>query len=192
MIAALEGTVHHKFADKILLLVDHVGYSVSVAGKLLEELKNNQTILLYTYQHIREDASLLFGFKTIEELQFFEMLLTVSGIGPKTALAVINRGTSEVKGAIMKSEVSFFTAIPRLGTKNAQKLIIELKPKLSTFADLESLEEHLTQDEIVESLLSMGFTKHETANAVKSLPKNITDLGAQIKWVLKYLGSRSV
>jgi Holliday junction DNA helicase RuvA len=189
MIGALKGTIYSKSQNSIILFVGGVGYSVFVTNKFLEESKIESEAFLFIHSHIREDAFDLFGFPTKQELHVFKLLITVSGIGPKTALTVINRGVGAVTGAVQKSDVEFFTTIPRLGKKNAQKIIIELKQKLGSIADLD-LSEYASSEtkEILDGLSSMGFARNEAMHVIKTIPSNTVTLEQKIRYCLKELG----
>jgi len=189
MIGALKGTMYSKSQNSIILFVGGVGYSVFVTNRFLEESKTDSEVFLFTYSHIREDAFDLFGFPTKQELHVFKLLLTVSGIGPKTALTIIDRGVGAVTGAVQKSDVDFFTTIPRLGKKNAQKIIIELKQKLGSIADLD-LSEYASSEtkEILDGLSSMGFARNEAMHVIKTIPSNAVTLEQKIRYCLKKLG----
>ena len=189
MIGALKGTIYSKSQNSIILFVGGVGYGVFVTNRFLEESKTDSEVFLFTHSHIREDAFDLFGFPTKQELHVFKLLITVSGIGPKTALTVINRGVGAVTGAVQKSDVDFFTTIPRLGKKNAQKIIIELKQKLGSIADLD-LSEYASSEtkEILDGLSSMGFARNEAMQVIKTIPSNTVTLEQKIRYCLKELG----
>src|SRR3989344_6793479 len=122
MIGALRGIVHFKRFDRMILMVNGIGYVVYPPNELLSTIKLGETLEVYIHTHVREDSLQLFGFATSRELELFELLLGVSGIGPKTALAIVNRGADQVYQALSGADVTFFTTIPRLGTKNAQKI----------------------------------------------------------------------
>lgn len=140
-----------------------------------------------THTYVREDALMLFGFATVEDLSIFELLLTVSGIGPKTALAVLDRGVDAIKRAIVASDVEFFMTVPRLGKKNAQKIIIELKSKLGSTADLDLTKEEGNEvKQIIDALISMGFDRKEAREAVTQLPADGT-LEQKVKYALKMM-----
>src|SRR3989339_1436249 len=127
MIGALRGKIFSKSQNSVILFAGDVGYTVFVTNRFLEKTKTDTDAFLFIHTHIRDDVFDLFGFPTTQELHLFKLLLTVSGIGPKTALAIIDRGVLAVTQAVQQSDVDFFTTIPRLGKKNAQKIIIELK-----------------------------------------------------------------
>ena len=189
MIGALKGTLYSKSQNSIILFVGGVGYSVYVTNKFLEESKIESEAFLFTYSHIREDAFDLFGFPGKQELHMFKLLITVSGIGPKTALTIIDRGVRAITDAVQKSDVEFFTTIPRLGKKNAQKIIIELKQKLGSTADLD-LSEYASSEtkEILDGLSSMGFARNEAMQVIKTIPSNAITLEQKIRYCLTRLG----
>lgn len=190
MIGALNGTTVQIYKNPILLLVHDVGYNVYITETLRRTLAKDSKLFLFIHAHIREDAFDLFGFPDEKELQCFELLLTVSGIGPKTALTIMDRGVAAIEKAITSSDVDFFTTVPRLGTKNAQKIIIELRSKLGGIgmADLSGA----TGDtkELLDALVSMGFQKKEAGEIIKTIPSDITALETRLKYCLSRLGKR--
>jgi len=188
MIGALIGTVHTITKNPIIFFAGDVGYAVSITDNLAKTLTPNKKTLLFIHTHVREDAFDLFGFISQEELTLFELLLTVSGVGPKTALLVMNAGVDAIKHAVQTSDVDFFTHIPRLGRKNAQKIIIELKNKLGSVGDLDLRDESQETDEMIDALVSMGFAKKEVLAIVKKIPSEDTTVEQKIKSALKLLG----
>lgn len=188
MIGYLTGTVYTKTAEQIILFVNGVGYLITVPPKLLAVLKTSDPIELFIYTHIREDAFDLYGFSTQGELGMYKLVLTVSGIGPKTALLVINQGVDLVEQAIKNADTDFFMTIPRLGRKNAQKIIIELKNKLGGLKDLELTQENEESMQAVEALRSIGYTKQEATKAVGVVPASEKTLEQKISFALRELG----
>ena len=189
MIGCLKGTVIHKKPESLILLVGGVGYLVHAAPSWLSQMRLNTESLLYIHTHVREDNISLYGFNLLAELELFELLLSVSGIGPKTALAIVDRGVDKIRQAIASADVAFFTTIPRLGTKNAQKVIIELKSKLgSTYElDLQNTDSGETQ-ELMTALVGMGFSKAEVVTALRKLPVTAVKLSDKVRQALKILG----
>lgn len=175
MIGSLYGSVSDINGNTVLLNVGNIGYLVHFPPKAINAFTDKQ-IQVYTHLHVREDALELYGFLTREELQLFTMLISVSGIGPKTALLVIDHGVRQVHQAITVSDVDFFTGIPRLGKKNAQKIIIELKPKIGSTKDLDLTgNESSETSELIDVLGSMGFVRTEILSVIKKLDiKDIT------------------
>lgn len=184
MIGALTGTLLSS-RNPLIVMVGGVGYRVSVPDKLVSSLGTTRDITLFIHTHVREDALDLYGFLTEEELILFELLLTVSGIGPRTALSIVDRGVAQTKKAVTTADVTFFTTIPRLGTKNAQKIIIELKTKLGSVAELD-LAGGDTKD-ILDALTGMGFGKSEAMDAIKQLDPNLPNVEEKIRQALKLL-----
>lgn len=188
MIGALKGTVLAKNRNPLILMVGDVGYAVSVPQQLWNELHLGDKVLLYVYTYVREDALNLYGFNTPQDLELFELLQTVSGIGPRTAITIIDRGASAIQKAVAGGDVEFFTTIPRLGKKNAQKIIIELKNKLGAGGELDLSGEATSETkEIIEALLSMGFGRQEAIGAIKNLDASDATLAQKIKHALKLL-----
>ncbi len=188
MIGALVGIAAMPVTNPMLLMVGGVGYRVAVPDRILQSVKSDATVTLYTHTHVREDTLDLYGFTTREELSLFELLLSVSGIGPKTALTVIDRGVGSIRRAIATADVSFFTSIPRLGKKNAQKIIIELKSKLGshTDLDLQSDPSGETKD-ILDALTTMGFAKQEVMDAIQKLTPAAVTMEDKIRSALRLL-----
>ena len=187
MIGALVGTVFRARRNPLILMVGGVGYAVSVPGQLLQKTKPDDKLTLYTQTYAREDALALFGFASEEELELFELLQTVPGIGPRTALLVIDRGSAAIKHAVTSGDVDFFTTVPRLGRKNAQKIIIELKSKLGSLGELDLSDNVGETKEIIDALTDMGFKRKEIIEVVKKLNPEDT-LAVKVKTALKMLG----
>jgi Holliday junction DNA helicase RuvA len=185
MIGSLHGIVELVNKVYILVNVHGVGYKIYVPQKLIASSHIGDKVNFFTYTHIREDILDLYGLPTQEELKLFEACIMVSGIGPKTALNIFSIGTREqIIHAIQNADVNFFISVPRLGKKNAQKLIIELKGKIEDIAELNVSKE---DDEIIAALKSFGFTQKEAENATKAVGKD-DDISKRLKMALKYLG----
>lgn len=188
MISFLTGKIHNKTSDSLTLLVNGVGYLVFVPPSTLLKVSVGEDLELYVHTHVRDDALDLYGFAGAEDLSLFKLLISVSGVGPKTALAVIDRGVQAVKQAIIEADQNFFTLVPRLGKKNAQKIIIELKSKLGGVAELDLQDKGGHVSLLVEALLSMGYTQVEAVNAARAVPPDIKTVEEQIRLVLRQMG----
>lgn len=191
MIGALKGKPEIFSNNSILIMVGGVGYKVFVSNRLIEKsLKTGGEIFVFIHTHVKEDALELYGFLLKEDLNLFELLISVSGIGPKTAILIMDKGEKDIREAIISSDVEFFTAIPRIGKKNAQKIIIELKSKIGSLVelDLSGKMEGKTK-EVYDALSSMGFKRYEITDALNNLPKSLVTSEDKIKGVLKLLGS---
>lgn len=192
MISYLEGTVKLKGPSYLIILTKNgVGYKVSTPVDLITGAIIDQPFALYTYTHVRDDILDLYGFADPENLALFELFLTVSGIGPKLAISIFSLGKlAKIKEAIVKGDVSFFTGVPRLGKKNAQKLIIELRPKLGSLGELDLSTETGETKEIIDALKSFGFSLSESKEAIKVLKDFEGSTSDKIRQALKYLGKK--
>lgn len=187
MIGSLTGIVSFRDKSIVLLDVHDVGYNVLVPQNLSLDLGETKTLFIHT--HVREDAFELYGFADMQDLKVFEYLISVSGVGCKTALLVFSVGTrKEIIQAIVSNNVSFFTAVPRLGKKNAQKIIIELKNKLGGEEDLDLGAQDESSDEVLLALQSLGFQPAEARRAVKSLEGKGETVSEKVRLSLKFLG----
>lgn len=168
--------------------VGGVGYSVvpsaSVRGK---NLLIGSLLSLYIHTHVRENELKLFGFSSLEERQIFELLLSVSGVGPKTALAIVSvGGPQEVRRAIGTADVEHFTSIPGVGKKTAQRIIVDLKSKIGGIGELDLSSDQSGSTELFSALKSMGFRSEEIKEATKKIDRT-KGLEAQIKQALRHL-----
>jgi len=190
MIGFLSGEVVARDDPYIVIDVNGVGYKVVVANGVLSNLGKNGKVKLFIYTHVREDAISLFGFLDSLDLKLFENLISVSGIGPKTAMNIFSIGNrEEIIQSIITSDVSFFTGVPRLGKKNAQKIIIELKSKLGSIEDLDLTKIDVKENsEVIAGLKNFGFSNREAIEAVKAIKGNGQTTEEKIRLALKELG----
>src|SRR3989344_9590202 len=171
MIGSLNGKVDLLQRPNAIIDVNGVGYKVLVADSVYKKLTVGDKLKIFTYTHVRDDALELFGFLEIEDLKLFESLITVSGIGPKTALNIFSFGErKDIIEAIVKGDSTFFTSVPRLGTKNAQKIIIELKNRMGGGFDLDlSGKDLLENGQALEALKNFGFLQSEAQKALREI-----------------------
>ncbi len=189
MIGWLRGIVAFRDDPYIILDVSGVGYKVCLARNALLLCEKEKELAVFTYTHVREEALDLYGFATHSDLELFELLLGVSGIGPKTALNVFALGgSSEIQQAIATNNVDFFTSVPRLGRKNAQKIILELKSKVGIGSDFDmALSDVNAHQDVITVLRTFGFSVKEAIAAVRSLPIEATSTEEKIRLALKSL-----
>lgn len=186
MIGYLKGILHSRHDPFILIVVNGVGYKVHAAQDVLNTFHINDSVEVYIHTHVREDALELYGFLDEGSLGLFEQLISVSGIGPKTAIGVFGLGKKdEIMHAIRKADVEFFIGVPRLGKKNAQKLIIELKNKLGAVEELDLGE---GESDIITALTQFGFSTEEARKAVRQIGDAGKTPEEKIKLALKHLG----
>ena len=189
MIAQLTGEVARKDGRGIVLDVHGVGYRVHIVKEHSEKLAVGAKISLLTYLAVRENALDLYGFENAETLDYFELLITVPGIGPKSALAVLSLAGPEVlRRAILADDTTYLTRVSGIGRKSAEKIIVTLKDKLGRLATGES---GLLSDEVeaMEALQSLGYTLAEARHALKQIPATASDTGEKVKAALKLLGN---
>lgn len=195
MIGFLRGEVLFKEGNCIILDVKGVGYKVLGSRDALAKAHKSSPLALFIYTHVREDNISLYGFLESQDLKLFENLIGVSGIGPKTAMNIFSQGDrSQIISAIISADTSFFKSVPRLGQKNAQKIIIELKSKFGSTSDLDLSGNNMSgSEEAVVALRNFGFTSKEIYDAIKAVKKDPSANSGQavaetIKLALKYLG----
>lgn len=189
MIGMLTGTIALRGDTYFLVDVQGVGYKVTVPRGLLEAKQNNGQVSFHIHTHVREDVLELYGFLEHGDLRLFEQLINVSGIGCRTALGVFSVGSrGEIIDAIVKNDVQFFTAVPRLGKKNAQKIIIELKGKVGGNGDFDFGRIEGEHKEILDVLKSFGYTNKEAFDAIRGVKAEGKTMEEKIKLALKYLG----
>lgn len=179
MISYIKGVLTEIEPGEIILENQGIGYRIMIPVRSEERFKIGQEMKIYTHMHVREDHLGLFGFSTREELEAFELLIGVSGIGPKVGLSVLSTlSVYELKMAVISEDVKTISKTPGLGPKGAKKLILDLKDKLS-FEELEEgsgleiLEETADGNDAVmvtiEGLVSLGYSRSEAAQAVKKV-----------------------
>jgi Holliday junction DNA helicase RuvA len=192
MIASLQGVIDAISKDSMIVNVNGIGFKLSVPTSVLSELGVvGREIKLYTHMHVREDDLSLYGFGSLDELRLFETLISVSGLGPKTAMGMLSAmSADQLAMAIASGSVEMLTTIPGIGKKTADRLILELKDKvggvmISTPAGRVAQE----NADVVTALVSLGYTAQETARAVNALPTGQKlKLEEKIKLALQYLG----
>ena len=203
MIARLTGVLHAIDTDRLLVDVGGVGYEVFVSGSSFSALPGEgATGTLEIHTHVREDQLTLFGFATREEKAMFLRLLTVSGIGPKVALAILSgMGTRELAGAIARGDVKRLTQISHVGKKIAERIVVELKDKIGNVVDLPLSQGTLAvpppartlsgpQDEALSALMNLGYKRGEAEVALADTPAGVTDVGEIVRRALKGLAAR--
>lgn len=191
MLAKLTGKVAHLDIKFLILDVNGVGYKIFAISETLEEAGEIGTDLsLWIHHTIREDASDLFGFPTRDALSLFELLISVSGIGPKTGLNILNLTTPDtIREAVETGDISYLTKISGIGKKMAEKMVIELRDKLGA-PDEKYVSGSLKDGALaIEALKSLGYSEREAREAVKKIDKTITSTQDIVKSALKILSN---
>jgi len=195
MIGFLRGRVAYLLTDYALLDVQGVGYRVFISGATRQKLRLHEEAQLFTYMSVREDAIQLYGFASQEEYDIFQLLISVSGIGPKVALGVLSHITTEgLCKAIQQKQTSILTKLPGIGKKTAERLVLELKDKVAFSSDTDEELTLTNADEVPDDMLAeaqaaleaLGYTQAEIVPVLRQAAKGKTT-EAIIKLALKQL-----
>ena len=179
MIAHVFGKVAEKFNGSLVIDVHGVGYEVSVVTNDFDAVTLDQEVKFYTYHHVREQSEELFGFSSLAAKKLFEMLITVQGVGPKAALAILSLGDAEqVRNAIANADSGFVQKATGVGKKTAERVVVDLSDKVGlpthygrTEAPLQT--ELNTSDEALEALMALGYTLADATKALENVDVNL-------------------
>ena len=179
MIAHVFGKVAEKFNGSLVIDVHGVGYEVSVATNDFDAVILDQEVKFYTYHHVREQSEELFGFSSLAAKKLFEMLITVQGVGPKAALAILSLGDAEqVRNAIANADSSFVQKATGVGKKTAERVVVDLSDKVGLPTHYGRTETPLqtelnTSDEALEALMALGYTLADATKALENVDVNL-------------------
>ena len=187
MISLLKGKIESKNNKFVVIDVSGVGYKVYSPAPILEKLAPKQEVKLFIYLYHRENLLDLYGFLAQEELDFFELLISISGIGPKAGLAVLSIASiKDLKASIASGRVDLLTKVSGIGKKTAERVILELRSKvLVSGSEVQKL---VSDDEAVDALASLGYTKYQARDALKQVPTKVKEIENRIKEALRILG----
>lgn len=187
MIASVEGTVGAIAADSLVIEVGGIGYRVFAAPAVLASATPGGRLKLHTHHLVREDQQALYGFRTAEELGFFNLLLTVTGVGPKVALAIVgSRPTADLQLAIMTGDMAVLVAIPGIGRKLAERIIFELREKVAAAgvavsgASTAAVGGAASEGEVVAALQALGYSLGEARQASRAAMADL-DVGSSLE-----------
>lgn len=182
MISYIKGELTEVFEDTVVVETNGIGYNIRVPGSVLDRLPSvGSSVRIYTYLYVKEDAMNLFGFLNRDDLSVFKLLLNVSGIGPKGALAILSTiGPDDLRFAVLSEDVKTISSAPGIGAKTAKRLIIELKDKLklaevfeTALANKEKASSEndvlLAKNEVVEALVALGYASAQAMKAVQQV-----------------------
>lgn len=182
MISYIKGELTEVFEDTVVVETNGIGYNIRVPGSVLDRLPSvGSAVRIYTYLYVKEDAMNLFGFLSRDDLSVFKLLLNVSGIGPKGALAILSTiGPDDLRFAVLSEDVKTISSAPGIGAKTAKRLIIELKDKLklaevfeTALANKEKASSEndvlLAKNEAVEALVALGYASAQAMKAVQQV-----------------------
>ena len=181
MYAFFKGTVESIYSDYLILDTGSMGVNIMMSASELDRLSVSDEVKIYTYTSVREDAITLFGFLSREKLDFFKLLLTVNGVGPKLAIGIAGCNTEDVKTAIVAQDTKALSKLPGVGAKMAGRLALELKDKISLFSSIDSDRDTVSPGvsdkntgntligEAVSILTALGYSSSEALRAIRSV-----------------------
>lgn len=186
MIGHIKGIVIHTGPDQVIISTGGVGYSIFITPDTMLNIEEESEFALWTHQVVRETALDLYGFPTRDELRLFELLLSVSGIGPKSALSVLTLANAEtLTNAIARGDSTGLIKVSGIGKKTAEKIVLELHEKVGPITN--ASETDMADADTLEALTSMGYSINEAREALKLIPKNITSSNEMLREALKRL-----
>ena len=190
MIALIQGKAIEKFLNSVVILASGVGYEIQVTSDDYERTEINAEIKFYTFHSVRENSEDLYGFSTLMAKKLFELLITVQGIGPKAALAILSLGDAEsVRSAIAAEDLTFVSQAQGIGKKTAEKLIVSLRDKVGapTYIPSRNPEKdaiNFSGDEALDALIALGFTLSDATIALSDVPRDLST-SERVKLALK-------
>jgi Holliday junction DNA helicase RuvA len=193
MISYLRGKVISQALNYAIIEVASIGYQVFAGEKFLAELKVGVEAEIYIHQQIREDANDLYGFKTLEDLELFGLLLSVSGVGPKSAVGVISMASAgDIKEAIIRGDANLLTKVSGIGKKTAERIVLELKTKVlrSNSASGSLASSGLVGSDEIDALMSLGYSLSEARAAFNLVDPALIDSGERVKAALKKMAKK--
>lgn len=196
MIAYLKGIIDIKRQDYVVIDVHGVGYKIFMPEGAIQNLEVDSEVKIYTFMRVREDDVSLYGFLNVEELAMFELLISVGGIGAKSAVGILsNIAPSKFVLAVITDDVTTLKKLPGIGAKTAQRIILELKDKIKTQEATEQENEIKQKTEVsdsakdaIEALQVLGYTRREVEEAISKIGESNLTTEEIIKQGLKYLG----
>ena len=190
MIGHLEGVVKALRGGYAIISANGVGYKVALTRAGMVEIQLNEVAVLWTHLAVREDALDLYGFIEEEELRLFEMLISVSGIGPKSALAILDIASVEtLKSAISAGKAEYLTNVSGIGKKTAQKIVLELRDKVGISPDGSDKSLH-GDEEALQAMRALGYSVPEARDALRKVPNDVESGSERLRAALKIVGGK--
>jgi Holliday junction DNA helicase RuvA len=194
MIAGIKGTIEAIGNNFVIIDVGGVSFQIFLPTSTLSHLGAiGQQVRLHTHLHVREDNLTLYGFGSSRELALFETVTTVKGIGPKLGLALLSAmDVDQLTSAIAAGDAALITGVPGIGKKTSERIVLELKDKVSSqWMASQGIQNVQDSSDLMEALLSLGYSASEAAKAVASLPNSVDDLEERLKLALKYFNDKA-
>ena len=188
MIASISGKVIQLTKETIIIDINGLGFEVFVPKPLLSDTETGDLLYLYTYMLVREDNISLYGFASLEEKQLFLQFLAVGGIGPKLSLSILSSlSIDNIRSAILSEKPDYFSRVPGIGKKTAQKIIIQMQGKLPDSDGLAIRSITDVDDAVVDALISLGYSVVEAQTALQTIPKDTPDdVETKLRVALQY------
>jgi len=188
MIASISGKVIQLTKETVIIDINGLGIEVFVPKPLLGETEAGDLLYLYTYMLVREDNISLYGFASLEEKQLFLQFLALGGIGPKLSLAILSSlSIDNIRSAILSEKPDYFSRVPGIGKKTAQKIIIQMQGKLPEGEGLGVRSITDVDDAVVDALISLGYSVVEAQTALQTIPKDTPDdVESKLRVALQY------
>ncbi len=190
MIAYISGDILSHHITSVVVLTQGIGYRVFCTTKTLSNVGVGQSIELYTYHHVKEDSQQLFGFMSREELAMFEQLITISGVGPKSGLAILSAASlKDIEQAVLSGDPKILTKVSGIGKKIAERIVLELKGKLGSVSSLSEVTASSSADvDVIEALEQLGYSLAQAREVVASLDSTHSTVDEKLKESLRRLG----
>lgn len=193
MIAYIKGTIKNKGIGYVIVLTDALGYKVYVNEGVYSEVDIGQAVEFYTYHNVREDALDLYGFINLEQLELFELLLSISGVGPKSALGVLNIAkVGDIKESIARGDSGLLTKVSGIGKKTAERVVLELREKVGSLSSLRmsggSSGGFSASSDEIDALVALGYSVQQAREALGKIDPKIKGSGERIKAALRNIG----
>lgn len=190
MIAKLKGKIEYIRDSYVVVDVNGIGYKVFSTPFVLGRIAGSEEVKFFIHTYVREDILALYGFLVLDELEMFELLISISGIGPKAAMGILSiADVKTIRTAILNEDPSVLTKVSGVGKKTAERVILELKNKIADLPGNEK-EEVLADNDALEALTGMGYSTAEAREALKLVSSEIKDVGERVKMSLKNLGKK--
>jgi len=190
MIASISGAIQRVGKDNLVINVGGIGLRVFVPRGVLEQAGPvGRSTSLYTYMLVREKELSLYGFESEEDLNLFEILLDVNGVGPKVGLSMLSTLSPEViRGAIAREETAVLQRVPGIGKKTSERIMFQLRDKLDFTAEISAVPYMRDVDaDVIDVLTTLGFSIVEAQTALQNIPRDETDLDTRVQLALQYL-----
>ena len=191
MIASINGRLQEVTGEGLIIEIGGLGWLVHVPFPLRDRLNPGELVFLYTYLVVRQESLALYGFETREEREYFTLLLSVDGVGPKLALSMLSVLNPEaIRRMVYQEQPELFTRVPGVGKKTAQKIFLQLQDRLPTSTGFEGYSQASEVDsEVLAALTTLGYSVVEAQQALQSIPRDAPqDVEERLRLALRYFG----